>query len=56
MANGRIYGFATGDPGVRLICRVALLTSDVSRANAMARLHKVLIYCNFVGGVGMTYE
>lgn len=45
MANGRIYGLTVGEPWGRLICRVAPLTSDVSRANAMARLEIMLIHC-----------
>lgn len=38
MANGRIYGLAAEKGWGRLMCRVAPLTSEVSRAKDMARL------------------
>lgn len=38
MAKGKMYGLVVGEGCGRLICRVAPLTSDVSRANATARL------------------
>lgn len=38
MAKGRMYGFGVRVGAGRWICKVALLTVDVSRANWMARL------------------
>lgn len=40
MANGRMYGLAVSEAAGRLTCRVALLTSDVSRENEIARLNQ----------------
>lgn len=38
IANGRIYGLAAEKGWGRLMCKVAPLTSEVSRAKDMARL------------------
>lgn len=38
MEKGKMYGLAVGEGCGRLTWKVALLMSDVSRANAMARL------------------
>ena len=40
IANGRMYGLAVSEAAGRLTCRAAPLTSDVSRANEIARLNQ----------------